>query len=202
MKAGIITTPDRQQYLPALVSLIAPFVDVLKIFNDVNKYGHTYNLSRCMEDMLDNAQDGEPILIMCDDVVTVPDWYKRFNELHNKVQGEIYCFMNRRRHLFTPENRARGYVKGVFPGAYYYHAVIYINQQGLIGRIKKWYTNVGKDILDEKRAKHFDNVIQEYLVQNRIEWVVTIPTLFDHIGKKSTLGHNIGNSLDYIGNYG
>lgn len=199
MKAGIITTPDRQEYLPQLVKLISPQVDVLKIFNDEKKQGHTYNLSRCMEDMLDNAQNGEPILIMCDDVTTVPDWKARFLDLHYKANGEIYCFMNRRRHLFTEENKARGYVKGIFPGAYYDHATVFINQQGLIGRIRKWQAEVGNELLGEKFAKHFDNVIQEYFVRNKQEWVVTTPTLFDHVGEVSALGHSIGGSPDYIG---
>lgn len=203
MKAGIITTPNRQSYLPDLVKLIAPKVDSLKIFNDLELQGHKFNLERMMTEMLDGAGKDEPILLMCDDVTTIPDWKERWEEIHSRAGQEIYIMMNRKRHLFTEENLKRGYVIGVFPGAFYDHAVIYINQQGFIKKMNDWWEDRGKSIINPKLAIHYDNIIQEYLVDSRKKFAVTTPTLFNHIGDtkgKSVLKHQIGQSFNYIGN--
>jgi hypothetical protein len=199
MIAGIITTPNRQIYLKELVGLIAPQVDKLTIFNDEFMQGHTYNLGRAMHELLSTAKTGEQVLIMCDDVTTVPDWKQRFEAIHAEANGDIYCLFNRKPSVFTEDNLKRGWTKGVFLGGYYDHATIFINQQELSEEIRTWFALSGKYSMDSKKQKHFDNVIQQYLVEHGKEWVVTTPTLFDHIGEKSTLGHNIGGSKFYVG---
>lgn len=200
MIAGIITTPNRQEHLYDLVKLIAPYVRKLIIFNDIESKGHTQNMKQCMKTCLQEAYINEPVLIMCDDVVTVPDWYERFEDLHREVGHNIYTFMSRQRHLFTEENIQRGYVKGLFKKGFYDHAVIYINQFHLVDDIDDWFRAVGKKIIPLSRQKHYDVIIQEYLIANGFDWVLTTPTLFDHIGNKSNFNHDIGGSYKYIGN--
>jgi hypothetical protein len=200
MKAGIITIPSRESYLKSLVPLIKPSVDELRIFVDTELKGHWFNLSRCMREMLGEAKIDEPILIMCDDVTTVKDWKSRWELIHNKAKNNIYVMMTRQRHLCTEENRLRGYITKCQPRGCYDHANIFINQQNLIPNIMKWFEDIGKYTKPlEKRSKHFDVVIQEYLIYHNIPWTITIPTLFNHIGNISTLGHNVGGSPCYIG---
>jgi hypothetical protein len=92
-----------------------------------------------------------------------------------------------------------GYAKGCFARGFYDQAVMYINQQDLIDNVEKWFDERGRTLIDEKRAKHFDVVLQDYLIDIGHEWVVTIPTLFDHVGERSTMGHDVGGSVIYIG---
>ena len=97
MKAGIITTPNRQIYLPGMIEQIGPYVDELRIYNDQHKQGQPYNMARCMRDLLTTARGGEEVLIMTDDGITVQDWYERYMALKKQVKSGIYVFFNRRK---------------------------------------------------------------------------------------------------------
>lgn len=198
MKAGIITTPKRQKYLPKMISQIAPFVDSMHIYNDLEKQGQPYNMRRCMRQLLTTAKKDEQVLIMVDDGETVNGWYDYFQALTKAAPSDIYCLFNRKRHLFKEENIAKGYAKGVFKGAFYDVATVYINQQHLPDALDKFE----KENADNpKLIKHYDNLTEAYLVDQNIEWVVSTPTLFEHVGiNNSTLGHNIGGSYNFIGN--
>ncbi len=197
MLAGVITTPKRQNYLYDLIPMIAPEVDKFFIFNDIQHQGQVFNLRRCMATLLPMAKQNEPVLIMTDDVMTTPDWKARFEKIHLEAKHDIYTFFTRRpNHAKFAE---QGWGKGVFPRGFYDQAVIYINQQDLIPKIDKWFEERGKEIMPLARQKHYDVVIQDYLVDNNIEWVVTVPTLFEHVGDVSVLGHSIGRSINYAG---
>ena len=54
--------------------------------------------------------------------------------------------------------------------------------------------------MNKHRQKHHDVVIQDYFVDNNIPWTITIPTLFEHTGVVSSLGHDVGQSILYKGN--
>jgi hypothetical protein len=198
MKAGIITTPNRQMYLTRMVKQIAPFVDSLHIYNDLEKKGQPYNMRRCMRELLTTAKKDEQVLIMCDDAITVNGWYNYLQALIKAAPSEVYCLFNRKRHLFKEENLAKGYAKGVFKGAFYDQATVYINQQHLPDALDQFLIDNNDN---PKFHKHYDDLTQGYLVDNNIEWVVSTPTLFEHIGDDtSTLGHKIGRSFNFIGN--
>ena len=53
--------------------------------------------------------------------------------------------------------------------------------------------------MPEARQKHFDVVVQDYLVDTERPWTVTVPTWFEHIGEQSSLGHSIGKSILFAG---
>lgn len=200
MKAAIITVPGREAYLSELISIIEPEVESIKLFIDYNRQGHWWNLSRCMREMLDSAAINEPVLIMCDDVITVKGWSRIWENIHREVNNDIYTFMSRQRYMFKPENIKRGYITKCQLRGFYDHAVIYINQHGLMDRVLDWFEKRGKQIIPEKRQRHLDVVIQDYLIDVGHAWTLTTPTLFDHIGQISSLGHDIGGSPCYIGN--
>ena len=198
MIAGIITTPNRQQYLTSLVPQISPYVDKLTIFCDLQRQGQPYNMRRCMKELLGSAQPNEPVLIMTDDVKTVPDWKARFERLQAEVASDIYVFFTRRPHLIKYETQ--GYYKGSPLRGFYDQAVIYINQPDLVTQIDKWFEWRGKQVIKpEWRQRHYDVVIQDYLIDNKIEWVTTVPCLFEHVGEVSSLGHDIGKAISFIG---
>lgn len=197
MIAGVITTPNRQQYLYELIPQIAPHVDKYFIFNDTQRQGQVFNLRRCMATVLPLAKPNEPVLITTDDVTAVPDWKERFARLRQQVDSPIYQFFTRQRHLL--KYRDQGYAKGIFKRGFYDQAFILINQHDLIPKIDAWFESRGRTIMPEARQKHYDVVIQEYLVDNEIEWVVTVPTLFEHVGDLSTLGHSVGASICFAG---
>ena len=200
MIAGVITTPNRQQYLTTLVPQISPFVDRFTIFCDTQRQGQVFNMRRCMKEMLESAKPDEPVLIMTDDVITVPDWHERFMRLRAEVPSEIYTFFTRRPHLI--KYAEQGYYKGMPPRGFYDQAVIYINQHDLITRIDQWFEWRGKTVIQpEHRQRHYDVVVQEYLIDNNIEWVTTIPCLFEHVGEVSSLGHNVGKAIAFVGDY-
>lgn len=202
MKAAVITVKGREEYLKPLLDIINNEIDVpVKIFMDTERNGHWWNLWRCMEYMLSNAEKDEPVLIMCDDVITIKGWKSYFEQIHQKAQNNIYTFMSRQRHLFNDENLKRGYITKCQKRGFYDHAVVYINHHDLMPKIKKWFNEIGKYTIPIKRQKHLDVVIQEYLIYKNISWTLTTPTLFNHIGSLSTFGksHDIGESVQYIG---
>jgi hypothetical protein len=200
MKGGVITTGDRPQYLNPLLDILLPVIPDMQVFLDIDKRGHWWNLSRTMSSMLNSAQNGEPVLICCDDVITVPDWRERWERIHAAAQCNIYCMASRRRHLFKPSIMNQGYITGCIPRGYYDWATIFIDQQGLMERVLAWFEAGGRYTYPViKRQKHLDVVIQEYLIDHRQAWVTTVPCLFDHIGSSSVMNHSIGRVPVYVG---
>ena len=90
-------------------------------------------------EMLLLAKKDEPVLIMTDDVTTVPDWRERWEKIHEAAGSEIYCLFTRKRHLFKEENLKRGFVTGVHLRGFYDQATIYINRPSLINDVIKWF---------------------------------------------------------------
>jgi hypothetical protein len=204
MRAGIITIPGRPT-LPPLVELIEPSVDALEIFVDVDRRGHWWNLERCMRTVLPKAAVDEPVLILMDDATTVPDWRERWEKIHAEAQNDIYVMFARQRHLFTPENIARGWVTKSQKRGFYDLAAIFINRPTLMDDALRWYEATGKyeqplaRRIPPPQRKHLDVVIQEFLLSQGTAFTITIPTLFDHMAAPSTLGHGVGGSPLYIG---
>ena len=200
MIAGIITVAGREHLLNPLVEVIKPSVDELRIFTDTERRGNWFNMNRCMDEMLNLAKQDEPVLITCDDVITVKDWRMRWEEIHSRAKDNIYVMMSRQKHMFTIPNIRRGYVTRCQPRGFYDHAIIYINQRRFLDNVLTWFETIGKDLETvKKRTNHFDVVMQEYMVYQGVRWTTTVPTLFNNIGDVSTLGHNIGGSPMYIG---
>jgi hypothetical protein len=183
-----------------LSALVAPSVDNLTVLWDHNRNGHWWNYERALETLIDSAKPGEPVLIMTDDATTVPDWRERWERIHAQAQDQIYVLFGRQKHLFTPENVARGYVTKVQPKGYYDQAAIFIDQHGLMGRIREWLAGPGRsNPVVMRRGKWLDVMVQEYLIQHRIPWTIATPSLFDHAAIASTLGHDVGGSPCYVG---
>lgn len=191
MRAGIITIPNsRTRQLNELVDTIESAGVPVTVYMDYQKRGAFWNYTRMFYEMLESAKKDEQILLMTDDGTTIPNWREYFNEIHKKAKSDIYCFYAKQRHLFTDENIKRGYVTKVQPKGFYDVAVVYINQQTLPSRVFKWLETDGHKLINKHRQKHHDVVIQDYLVHNNIPWTITTPTLFNHAGYQSTLGHS------------
>ena len=52
----------------------------------------------------------------------------------------------------------------------------------------------------KRRGKHWDIVILDTLKHYKIEYTIATPSLFEHTGVNSSLGHQIGKAYNYIGN--
>lgn len=202
MIAGIITIPSRKESVQELIALISPSVDRLEVFVDEQMQGQFFNYSRCLTAMLDSAKINEPVLICTDDVITIPGWRERWERLHAAAKNEIYVLFNRKRNLLlNQQNIDRGYVTGCHPRGYYDQAAIFINQHGLMRKILDWFEVEGQyHPKVNKRKTHLDVVVQEYLIHYKKPWTVSVPSLFDHKLIKSSLGHAVGVSPNYIGN--
>ena len=201
MIAGIITIPSREREVKNLCELILPSVDKLEIFVDDKMQGHWFNYARCMTTMLNQAKKNEPVLIMTDEVVTVKDWRERWEKIHAKAGDNIYVLFARQKHLFKPENINRGYITKLQLRGFYDQATIFINHNDLMDKALYWFHNEGgkEHPRVSYRTSHLDVVVQEYLLTHNIPWTITVPTLFDHLPIKSSLGHNIGGSPLYVG---
>lgn len=203
MRGAIYAVESRvDNYVKRLVDSLGSGIDI-KLFVDTPPYnleGNWWNHRRMFKEMLEGAKIDEPILLMCDDVETIPNWREYWERIHKKAKSEIYCLFNRQRHLFKGDNVDKGYVTGCHKRSFYDQAVIYINQQELPSKVDEWFESRGKHIINKCRQKHFDVVIQEYLVDNGIEYTILTPSLFEHIGEKSSLGHKVGKSYQYLGN--
>ena len=201
MITGIVAVPERKAHVKELDDLIRPSVDSLRVFWDYRHQGHWFNYSRCLATLLAEARDGEPVLVATDDVTTVPDWRERWERIHAEAKNDIYTLFSRQRHVFTPENVARGFVTRCQPKGFYDPAVILIGQRDLLTRVSSWFHDEGgKDAPSVKRrSSHFDVVLQEYLISQGKAWTIATPSLFDHKSIKSTMGHTVGGSPCYVG---
>lgn len=203
MIAGIMTIPERKDMLDNLIKKVSNKVRNLIIFCDDEHKGYEFNIKRMIKYMTDIAEIDEEVLLMTDDVDTVDDWKEYFYNLKNKVEKEtgekpqIYVFMARQRHLLKYKDV--GYFYGIQRRGFYDHAFILINQKGIIDRVDDWFKNGGFEKISQKRRNHYDIVIQDYLVNTGQKFVITVPTLFNHIGKISSLKHIIGVSVCYLG---
>ena len=202
MRAGVISVPSRQKYLNNLSNLITNQDVPLEVYLDTERKGQWYNYFRMFSQMLKKAGKDEPILLLEDDVITIPNWRKYWEKIHADAQNDLYVFYTKQRHLFKEENLKRGYVTKVQARGFYVTAAIYINQQDLPDRVIDWFDKIGRFTLDKNRQTHLDVVIQEYLISINKPWTITVPTLFQHIGYESTLGHKwVTGSPVYIGDY-
>jgi len=198
--AGIVGVPQRAWMIEELRALVEPHVDSLVVYMDEERKGCLWNMHRAIQETAARARDGEAALVMTDDAITVPGWRDRYERIAQEVDAAAYCLFSRQRHVFKPENLARGYTYGVHRGGFYDLATVYIRQRTLIPRVRQWYATRGqfrKSVAT--RAHHPDILIQEYLVAHEIPWVVSAPSLFDHREGRSTIGHKIGRSPCYIG---
>lgn len=210
--AAVITTPDRQMYLGPLLERLTPLCQEVRIFNDVHKWGHRYNYGRALKVMCREWHQEEgldvqftagkhmPILVCTDDMITVPDWLQRWQAIHEEAERSIYCLFSRKRSVFTPENIARGYHVGTPARGFYDAATIFINQPYLPWQADDWFEREGRHKMTAQRAKHWDVILQEYLIDQGKEWVTCTPSLFEHVGKISTMQHKIGGATVYVGN--
>lgn len=201
MIAAIMAVPKRQEAVAQLRALIEPFVSQVLVYEDTEYKGQPWNYSRVLCSALPIAKPNEPVLILTDDAVTVPDWYARWAALHTAARHDVYCLFTRQRHLFKPEHLARGYVKKVHKGGFYDQAAVFINRPSLGWDVADWLARYGATWPGLKnKTQHYDIVVQEYLIAHDIPWVVSVPTLFDHRQDlKSLLGHRIGGSPMYVG---
>lgn len=198
MKVGVVTIPNkRDSYLYPLIDVLEQSNCEVKLFVDYKMKGHTWNLSRTMDEMIENAEQDEPVLITADDVITNKIWLNDWNKIHNVAKNDIYTLFTRQRHLNKNEIIQKGYVTKVQPRGFYDPAVIYINQKGLIKNISDWLQDKEKCTMSNKRKNHFDVCIQDYFIYKQKEWTITIPSLFEHIGDVSSLGHSVGKSINY-----
>jgi hypothetical protein len=201
MKAAVISVPSRGDYLNNIHNIITNEDVDLKVYMDYEKKGHWFNYFRMFKEMLEGAKKDEPILLLDDDMITIKGWKKYWEVIHEKANNDLYVFYSSQKHLFKEDNINRGYITKVQPRGFYTCAGIFINQQDLPSKVMKWFESKGKYILNKHRQTHLDVVIQEYLIDANKSWTITTPTLFEHIGYDSVLGHKWekGSSL-YIGN--
>lgn len=202
MRAATISIPERREMVARLRAVLEPEVESYTIYEDVEHRGHYWNLRRCMTEMLATAPAGEPVLITCDDAITVPGWRRYWERMHAAANNTIYVLSVGYRYPFTPDNVARGYVTKRYARCYYDHAVILVNQPDLPGRVDRWLLEPAQaDLFKHYRCPWYDVAIQAYLVATGVVWTIATPTLFDHvgIGTLSSLGHIIRGSPDYIG---
>ena len=200
MIAGIIGVPSRIEIIEDLAAIIRPSVDHLEVFMDHERRGTWWNQARTIRALTAKAAPGEPVLIMTDDAITVPDWRERWERIHSQAHNSIYSLFTRQRFLFKDENVRRGYVTKCQPRGFYDQAFILIDQPGFMDKVQAWFDGGGKDLPSvAPRKTHLDVVMQEYLIAHNMPWTTSVPTIFDHRNVKSTLGHAVGVSPWYVG---
>ena len=200
MRAAICAVESRlDNYVADLLKVIEPQVDDVKLFIDYERKGQTWNYKRMFREMLTNAKKDEPILLMEDDVITIPAWKQYWESIHKEAKNDLYVMFSRQRHLFKEENMKRGYVTKCQLRGLYVPATIWINGQDMPDYIENWYETKGKKVMTPQRQKHWDVVVQNAIIDMGKEYTILTPSLFEHVGIKSTLGHKIGGAVKYIG---
>lgn len=200
---GVVTTATRQQYLPPLLEVLAPVADTLTLFVDQDRSTRDNwpNMIRAIRTTLRAARKGQPALVCTDDMIAPPDWYDRWQKIHAEAGGDIYGFFSRQRYVFTEENMARGWARRSW--GLYDAAMLFIDHPDFMDRILAWFNEEGRRTVPKKKQKHLDSVMDYYIASvEEQEVIVTVPTLFDHVGFDSSLGHSIGQSHAYVGDGG
>tara|TARA_R110000772_G_scaffold162898_1_gene274061 strand:- start:120 stop:767 length:648 start_codon:yes stop_codon:yes gene_type:complete len=202
MKIGICTIEKRlDNYTKDLVNILKESCIDIKLFVDYDRKGHSWNYRRMMTEMLENAKQDEKILLCMDDVITIPEWKEYLDWLVFNSKTGINVLFNRKRWHFKQSNLDRGFSNAVHKGSYYDQAVCFVNQQTLPKKIDSFFNlNKNKTEYMKRRGKHWDIVILDTLKYYKIEYTIATPSLFEHVGEKSTLGHSIGKAFNYIGN--
>lgn len=199
MIAGILTTPERQQYLPDLLRHVTPHARITVIFNDTEHRGHWWNSERAIREISRAARPSEPALLCDDDLLPVADWHDRWQRIHTEAAAGAYTMFGRKKHVFTPANLRRGWTYGAPYECWYGSAMILVDRPDLIDSVLAWYGNGGRDTMPKARQTHLDMVFAHYFQATGEGYVITTPSLFEHVGVKSTLGHSIGRSFCWAG---
>jgi hypothetical protein len=199
MIAGIMTTPTRPEYLLPLVERIYPSVEKLIICTHTPAIGTFWDQCvRTWTECLAVAQPGEPVLMLNDDMICPWDWRERWEAIHAEAQATHYSLFSRQMVLFTPLNVERGWVLTDHPNSWYETAQVLIDQPDWMPRVVGWWEARGKAQAPTNRELSMDTVVQRYINAIRLPYVVTTPSLFEHVGKRSVLKHAIGQSVLYV----
>ena len=200
MIAGIMTTPRRGQYLPALLKVLTPSVETVIICSHLPSVGDFLTQAlRTYDAALSRAASGEPVLLCTDDVIAPPDWRERWEAIHAEARATRYALFTRHLRLATPENLARGWVLTNHANSWYDQAQILIDHQDWVPRLRAWIEGGGQ--VPKGKVFHHDVIAQAYINERHLSYVVTMPSLFEHIGTISnpSLRHSVGKAAVYVG---
>jgi hypothetical protein len=189
--AVIYSVPERAEHVRKLVDLLTPDVRLVVNYSDDEHRGQRWNYTRALREGTALANPDEPVLITTDDVLPVRHWRARFDALHEQARAERYCLFTRCRHVITPATRAVGFHRGIPARGFYDQAAVFVNQSNLAERVEDWFSVAwyAREDLRKRQAHRFwDIAVQEYLRAHSLEWVTAVPSLFDHLPFKSTMG--------------
>jgi hypothetical protein len=200
--AAVMTTPHRQQYLPALLRILTPSVETTIVCTHLPSVGTFLEQAcRTWDTALRMAKPKEPVLICTDDVIAPRDWRERWEKMHAEACATRYALFTRQLTLMKPDNLDRGWVLTSHGNSFYDPAVVMIDQPDWIARVMAWFNSPEGDVVKDWRRDHHDKIFQAYINARHLSYVVATPSLFEHVGEVSNpnLKHKIGRSALYVG---
>lgn len=174
MKIVINTCAGREHYVqnltPALPSAIINYDD----FTDPGKYKSTAyrNYQRGL-----SLAKGENLLLMEDDIILADNFLPRVRNAVNAYPGKLIQFFSMRKMDLTIGTREE-------PGRTYSMSQCTFFPKHLVERI--YLYSYLYDNPDHTTAP-YDLMIAEYLMHNRLTYIIHVPNLVDHIVGKSAI---------------
>lgn len=189
---GIVTTAGREDYLASTeFSLLNGMeynkpLDELHIFKDLSK-GLTPNHISSWRELLRIANDSKSsnCLLFQDDIIASGNWNKTANLF---IKFPVVSFYSGLGIVKDSKSIARRYVE--------INPKLWINEQALMMRADILSLYLGwidsgeyLKLVPENNLKHHDVILRTFFVKFGIKVVLTSPSLFQHTGEKSTMGH-------------
>ncbi len=173
---GIVTTQGREEYLNTTIKSLGN-QDRVRVFKDL-ELGHLPNHLASMAMLY---QDNQWAMLMQDDIIASKNWIKLVEFVKDKFDYPIVSFYSALGDASKEKNIAKGY----------FFTSNWINEQAMLIR-EDFYNDFLKWMYAGKNNKSHrchDGYMSEYLKQKGIKVMIIAPSVFQHIGVKSSLNH-------------
>ena len=180
---GIVTTAGREDYLDKTVkSLLKSYPEGVgvTIFKDLEK-GLTPNHIASWKELYKDPTTSHGLLIQ-DDTLASKNWYEAACLL-----AEKFPVVSLYSGLGVTQDR-KGFVE--IPAHKWINEQALMIRKDVLAMYLGWVMGDGhKKVLPESELKHHDSILRAFFKEFGIKIVLSSPSIFQHIGVDSTMGH-------------
>jgi hypothetical protein len=173
---GIVATDGREEYLDKTIKSLAN-QELVKVYKDLEK-GHLPNHIASMKKIYES---NDWAMLMQDDILASKNWIKLVDFVATQFEYPIVSFYSALGQASNQETINKGY----------FFTSNWINEQAML--IRKDLYNDFLNWLNNGESKKIhrchDGYMSEYLKAKKIKVMIIAPSVFQHVGIKSSLNH-------------
>jgi len=173
---GIVTTKGREDYLEETLNSISENGIEIKVLKDLQEG----QLKNHIASMIQLFADNDWAFLIQDDVIASKNWSKLV-ELMAEKDYPIVSFYSATKQTLEPTNQIKGY----------YLTTNWINEQAMLIRKDFYYNFLDWVFAGLQENPHYghDGLLQEFLKKYKFKVKILAPSIFQHTGEKSSVGH-------------